>query len=213
MKKNRNFLGLAILVFALITSCGKMPQAEVDTAKAALDSLIAHGADKILADDFEDLQEKLDEVLEMVEKQGSKMFKSFGEAKDKLAGVVEDAAELEEKNDEKKAELLGEVDELMAEVGTINNDSKNMIPKTGNISAQQLVLRKDAYAVDAALEEIKTMLEENDLVVAMEKLEELKVEAERINADLKVIKPANSKPVKKPRTTSTTSGTLRPSKK
>jgi len=204
---------LAILVFALITGCGKMPQAEVDTAKAALDSLVAHGADKILADDFKDLQEKLDEVLELVEKQGSKMFKSFGEAKDKLAGVVEDATELEEKNDEKKAELSGEASELMAEIGTINNDSKNMIPKTGSISSQQLVLRKDAYAVDAALEEIKTMLNENDFVVALEKLEELKEEAKRINADLKVVKPASSKPVKKPRTTSTTSGTLKPSKK
>ncbi len=212
MKKNWNILGLAILIVALIIGCGKVPQEQVDTAKAAIDSLIAHGADKIMADEFADLQDDFDEAMEMVETQSSKMFKSFGDAKEKLADVIADAEELEEKNDEKKDELMEEIEELMEEIGTMNNDSKNMIPKTGNVSSKQLVLRKDAYAVDSDLEEINTMVEENDLVAAIEQLEELKEEAERINSELKAAQ-AGSKPVKKPRTTSTTGGTLKPSKK
>ncbi len=212
MKKNRKLLGLAILVIALIISCGKLPQTQIDTAKAALDSLIAHGADKILPEDFSVLQDNLDDALKMVEAQNSKMFKSFGDAKEKLAGVIDDAEDLAKKNDERKAALLEEIEDLIKEIGTINNDSKNMIPKTGNVTSQQLVLRKEAYAVDSSLDEIRTMVEENDLVVALEKLEELQKEAERINSELKVVK-TTTKPVKKPKTTSTTSGTLKPTKK
>ena len=203
---------MAILVIALIISCGKLPQTQIDTAKAALDSLIAHGADKILPEDFSVLQDNLDDALKMVEAQNSKMFKSFGDAKEKLEGVIDDAEDLAKKNDDRKAALLEEIEDLIEEIGTINNDSKNMIPKTGNVSSQQLVLRKEAYAVDSSLDEIRTMVEENDLVVALEKLEELQKEAERINSELKVVK-TTTKPVKKPKTTSTTSGTLKPTKK
>ena len=214
MKKNRYFLGMAILVIALIVSCGKAPQTEMDAAKVAIDTLIAHGADKILPEDFENLKRDMDDAMEMIQKQSSKMFKSYGEAKEKLAGVVEGAKDLMEKSDKKREEMMGEVRELMAEIGTINNDSKNMIPKTGSISSQQLALRKDAYAVDASVEEVKTMLNENDIVKALDKLKELKVEAERINAELKMVKTSSStKPVKKPKTTHTTSGSLKPSKK
>ena len=94
MKKNLNILGLAVFVIAMLIGCGKAPQAEVDTAKAAVDSLVARGADKILADEFTVVKGNLDEALKIVETQSSKMFKSFGEAKEKLAGVVKAAQEL-----------------------------------------------------------------------------------------------------------------------
>lgn len=212
MKKNGYLLGMAILVIALIFSCGKLPQAEIDAARAAIDSLVANGADKILTEDFEAIQNNLDDALEMIQEQSSKMFKSFGDVKEKLSGVVENSEGLIEKVNNKKEELMAEVRELMAEIGTINNDSKNMIPKTGKISAQQMILRKDAYAVDTALEDVKTMLDENDIIKALDKLKELKEEADRIYAELKVIQ-LNSKPVKKPSTTKTTGGKLSPVKK
>ena len=185
MKKNRYFLGVAILVVVLIISCGKTPQTEVDAVKAALDTLIAQGADKILAEDFEDLQNELDDALGMVQKQSSKMFKSFGEAKEKLSDVVVDANDLLEKMDKKREELMKEVRKFMAEIGTINTDNKNMLPKTGSISSQQLILRNEAYVVDTAIEEVKAMLNDDDIIKALDKLKELKAEAERINAELK----------------------------
>ena len=159
MKKNRYFLGVAILVVVLIISCGKTPQTEVDAAKAALDTLIAQGADKILAEDFE--------------------------AKEKLSDVVVDANDLLEKMDKKREELMKEVRKFMAEIGTINTDNKNMLPKTGSISSQQLILRNEAYVVDTAIEEVKAMLNDDDIIKALDKLKELKAEAERINAELK----------------------------
>jgi len=207
MKKNRNILGLAILMITLIISCGKMPQAEMDAAKAALDSLKAHGANLILPDEFDPLQKNLDDALALVNVQNSKTFKSFGEAKEKLVTVASDAAALEGKNTEKKAELMKKIDDLMEEVSTLNNDSKNRIPKTGNVSTTLRMLQKDAYAIDSALEEIKTMIEENDLIAALEKLEEVKEEAGKINSDVKAAATA-SRPAAKPRTTTTTTGQM-----
>ena len=215
MKKNLNILGLAVFIIAMLIGCGKAPQAEVDTAKAAVDSLIARGADKILADEFTVVNGDLDEALKIVETQSSKMFKSFGEAKEKLAGVVKAAQELDGEVAKKKAELMEDIEKMLDEIGTMNNDTKNMIPKSGKVSANLLILRKDAMAVDASLKEVTELVKENDLVVAQEKLEEIQKEAERISSEVKAaMTSSSSKPVvKKPKTTHTSSGSLKPMKK
>ena len=213
MKKNGIILGLAIVVIAFVSSCGKLPQTEIDAAKTTLDSLKAHGADLILPDEFAGVQKTMDDAMALVDVQNSKTFKSFGAVKEKLAAVITDAAALEGKNAEKKAELMKEIDEIMEAVTTMNNDTKNMIPKSGNVSSTLRMLQKDAQALDTSLQDIKTMIEGNDLIAALEKLKEVKTEAERINSDVKSAIAAHKPVVKKPNTTSTTSGQSRPMKK
>jgi len=214
MKKNWNILAMAILVVALSVSCGKAPQAEIDAAKAAVDSLKAHGADKIMAEEFTPIQTSLDEAMKSVDEQNSKTFKSYGDAKTKLTEVTTNAAALEPKVAEKKAELMKQVDGLSTEITELNNKTKNMIPSS-NLNAKWLGLQNDATAVDASMTEIKAMVEENDLIAAITKLEETKKEAEEVNDEVKdaskTSKPAPA--VKKPTGKTTSGGSFSAKKK
>ena len=212
MKKNRNLIGLAVLLIAILVSCGKMPQAEHDAAQAVMDSLKAHKADVYLADEFEEFEEVYENAMESVKAQESKTFKSYGDAKEQLQEAAAMGEELLEQNTEKEAELREEVEDLYEEAYELNNDNKNNIPKRGGASTV-MAFQKDVNAIASDLEEVKEILDEDgNLMEALDLANEALEEAEDVSSKL-ASAVATSKPAKKPKTTHSSSMSLKPTKK
>ncbi len=64
----RLFFGLATTgLILLVSSCGKIPQAEIDATRAAIDSAKAIGAEQYLPGDYIALQDSMAAVLEKIE--------------------------------------------------------------------------------------------------------------------------------------------------
>jgi len=203
---------MAIFVAALVVSCGKMPQAAIDTAKSAVDSLKAHGADKIMPEEFSSIQTSLDDVMKNVQEQSSKTFKSFGDAKTKLVEIATNATALESKVAEKKAELMTKIEEMTKDIVEVNNDIKNKIPRT-NLNAKWLGFQNEATAIDASMTEIKALVAENDLLAAITKLEETKKEAEELSDEVASAAKTTKPTAAKPKTEKTVGGSFGAKKK
>ncbi|HSH19826.1 MAG TPA: hypothetical protein VLA03_05215, partial [Draconibacterium sp.] len=101
---------LSIVASTLIfTSCAKAPQAEIDASKAALEQAKAAQADLYVESDFLAVQDSMNAVMVEIEAQSSKLFKSYGRSKEKLAVVATQATELVAKTDARKEEIKSEV--------------------------------------------------------------------------------------------------------
>jgi PBP1b-binding outer membrane lipoprotein LpoB len=104
------FYVLSIVAATLIfTSCAKAPQAEIDAAKAALEQAKTAQADLYVEADFLAVQDSLNAVMVEIEAQSSKLFKSYGNTKEKLVVITTQATELVAKTDVRKEEIKTEV--------------------------------------------------------------------------------------------------------
>ncbi len=75
------FLGLTAF---LLTSCSKVPQAEIDAANAAIEQAKTAGADVYVHENFVALQDSLKSVMVSIESQKSKFIKNYSTAKEHL---------------------------------------------------------------------------------------------------------------------------------
>jgi hypothetical protein len=212
MKKNRILFGLAVVMIALIAGCGKMPQAEFDAAKAAMDSLKAHGADIYLPVEFQNFQKVYDGAMDMINTQNSKTFKSYGKAKEGLLEAVRLAEEVGKANDLKKGELLDELKDVFEDASDANNENKNLIPNKGG-SSKVMAFQKDVEAIDNDLMEVKKIIEEDgNLMEGLELAKKALEESEDLGKNI-ASAVAASKPVKRPATTKTSSASFSAKKK
>ncbi len=103
--KKVNLLSLVVLLVLMLSSCGKYPQAEIDSAKAVVDSAKMAQVDKYLPDQFGAIQDSLNSAIEKAEKEKSKMFKNFGDVTKKLQEVTEMAKKAISEVEAKKARI------------------------------------------------------------------------------------------------------------
>ena len=113
-------MGLAaVAMVAVLSSCGKTPQAEIDAANAAIEAAKTAEAAVYLPAEFAAVQDSLNAVMTEIAAQESKLFKKFGPAKAKLASVVTLANQVAANTATKKEEVKGEVANLMTSIKTV----------------------------------------------------------------------------------------------
>lgn len=147
MKKSP-LLILSVIFLLALTSCDKVPQAEMDQARAAVESARSTGAEIYAPESFFALQDSLDAAVAMVESQQSNLFKNFDNARTKLASVAGMAATVSQETEITKNALREEIESILNEVTALLEENKQLVtaaPK-GKEGA-------------AALEEIKTEIE------------------------------------------------------
>ena len=84
--------GIVLVGMALVfASCQKYPQAEVDAAKAAVETAKQAQANLYVASEYTALQDSLSMVLNAVEAQKSKLFKNYKKEVVKLTATAETA--------------------------------------------------------------------------------------------------------------------------
>lgn len=188
MKKIFSISALVVVLALVLTGCGKYPQAEIDAAKAAVDSAKMVEVDRYLPDQFAAIQDSLNSAIQKAEEAKSKLFKNYGEAKQKLQAVVELAKQARANVDAKKNEVKQEVENFLNEIDQLINEDKDLLKKApkgkeGKAALEQM--QAELTAVENTVAEAKGLYDKGDYIGAKEKLMPAKEKAASINSELK----------------------------
>lgn len=188
----KKFFGLGLLALGLtiiLSSCGKLPQVEIDAANAAIDSAKMAGADVYLADEFMAIQDSLKSAMEKVEKQQSKfMFRNYDEASKQLQEVKVLADQAVQNAVIKKDQVKEKVQAALKEVTTLVAENKELIAKApkgkeGKAALEQM--QNELSVIETTLAESTTLFNSGDYMAAKEKIMAAKEKASSINSELK----------------------------
>jgi hypothetical protein len=185
------FYVLTIAVAALMfTGCAKAPQAEIDAAKAALEQAKAAQADLYVESDFLAVQDSLNAVMVEIEAQSSKLFKSYGKAKEKLVVVTTQATELVAKTDVRKEEIKAEVATVEAATLALIEENNALVAKApkGKEGKEAIeAIKLDLTTITTSVSEVGGLLASGDLLGAQTKVNAAKQKATDINTELKTV--------------------------
>ena len=187
--KNRFFLMVAtVAAVALMTSCGKVPQANIDAAVAAIDSAKTMQADVYLPTEFAALNDSLTVINQAVEAQKSKLFKSYKDVKVKADGLTALAGEVAGKAVVKKEEVKAEAEAQMAQSATLLEENKALIAKAPKGKEGKAVLdeiKGEVTVIEASLAEAKTLFDAGtNYMQVLDKVKAANEALTAINAEL-----------------------------
>jgi len=187
--KNKVLMGLAIIAMvAVLTSCGKKPQAEIDAATAAIEAAKTAEAAVYLPAEFAAVQDSLNAVMTEIAAQESKLFKKFGPAKTKLASIVTLANQVAANTATKKDEVKGEVANVMTSIKTVIEENGKLIPKLPRGKEGAAVIEQikaDVATVDAAVVEAQGLFDKGSYMDALNKINAANEKATALNTEVK----------------------------
>lgn len=188
----KKIFGLSLFILSLsfvLTSCGKLPQTEIDTAKAVVDSATTVGADKYLPEEFMAIQDSLKSALEIVEAQKSKfLFKNFDVATKKLQEVKAMADQAIANTEVKKVQVKEEAQAALVVLDSVLTEDKALIvkaPKGKEGKAALDEITAELTVVEGAVAETNSLIESGDFIGARDKVVAAKEKAIAINTELK----------------------------
>jgi hypothetical protein len=190
MKKSL-FAKLAVLgaVVVLFTSCAKVPQVDIDNAKAAIEAAKAAEANRYVPADFNKAQDTLNAALAAVENQKSKfaLFRSYKESKKLLVSTVNLANKAKENAAIRKEQVKQEVMQSLTDAQTLVTEIKELItkaPKGKEGKAALEAIQADLALVEASLTEVTTLANNGDYLTAQDKVNAAKVKATSLKTEL-----------------------------
>ena len=191
LKMKKNFIILTLSVVLLIFSgCGKIPQAEIDAAKAAIENAKVSQADLFLESDFLALQDSLNAAVAVVEAQKSKVFGGFSEVKSKLSDISTKAAELVTKTETRKEEIKGEITAAQASVAALLEENVKLLgsaPKGKEGKEALEAIKLDIEGISSSVAEVPALLSGGDILSAHTKIKAAQEKATEINTELKTV--------------------------
>ncbi len=177
----------AVSLAVLFSSCGKVPQTELDAANAAIEQAKAIGADVYVPADFAALQDSMNAVTEQLEVKKGSLFASFGNEKAQLTEITEMAAATETKTGERKQEVILEIETVQAEVTSILAQNAELLTKTlkgkEGVAAQEAI-KSESTLIETSVAEVETLVANNDLLTALDKAKAAKEKSLAINTEL-----------------------------
>lgn len=189
--KKRVLMGLAVIsMVAVLTSCGKKPQAEIDAVNAAIEAAKTAEATTYLPAEFAALQDSLNAVMTAITAKESKMFKNFKTEVAKLAEVTTLANTVTANVAAKKEEVKAEVANMMTSIKTVIDENATLIPKLPRGKEGAAVIEQikaDVATVDAAVAEAQGLFDKGSFMDAMNKIKAAKEKADGLNAEVKEV--------------------------
>jgi hypothetical protein len=187
--KKKFLLVLATVSIALVmSSCGKIPQAEIDAANAAVADAKAGGAETYVPEEFTGLQDSLRIALENVEVQKSKLFRKYSVPKQQLIAVATLAGTVKQNTETRKAAVKEEITTLTTEITALQTENKDLLKKAprGKEGAAALdAIKNDIAGIETSLTESSTLVASGDFMAADYKIKAAKEKATEINNELK----------------------------
>ncbi len=186
--KNKFVLGFVMIsVVVLLSSCAKVPQAELDTLNAAIEDARATGADVFLPTEFAAMQDSMNAINTMVEEQKGKMFGNFKAVSAKVAELSATAAVVKGNVDARKVEVKNEIDMLMVEVSTMIGTAKGLVtqaPRGKEGAAAVEAIKTEIGVVETAVNEAAGKLANGDLMGTLDQLKAAKDKVTAITTEL-----------------------------
>ena len=189
--KNKVLMGLAaIMMVAVLSSCGKKPQAEIDAANAAIEAARTAEAAVYVPEEFSALQDSLNAVMAAITAKESKLFKNFGVETEKLAQVATLDSTVSANAATKKEEVKAEAANLLTSIKAVIEENAKLIPKLprGKEGAEVIEqIKADVATVDAAVVEAQGLFDNGSFMDAMNKIKAAKEKADGLNAEVKEV--------------------------
>lgn len=201
--KNKVLLGLAaIAMVAILSSCGKKPQAEIDATNAAITAAQTAEAAVYVPAEFTAVQDSMKAVMADITAQDSKLFKKFGPSKAKLASTLTLANKVAADAAAKKDEVKKEVETLLTDTKAVCDENVTLMKKAprGKEGAAVLeAMKTDMSAIDASCTEAQGLYDKGTYMDAYNKIKAAKDKADGINTELKdaIAKVSGKKPAAK----------------
>jgi hypothetical protein len=187
--KNKILLGLAaVAMVAILASCGKVPQAEIDATNAAIAAAQAAEANVYLPADFAALQDSMNAINAAVEAQKGKLFKKFAPVKEQLARTLAAANQVTANAAVKKDEVKKEAETLLNDIKAVVAENAKLLPKLPKGKEGAAVIEQikaDLGTVDASVVEAQGLFDKGTYMDALNKIKAAKEKADSLNAEIK----------------------------
>ena len=191
------FSGIAVLfMLVFVTSCGQYPQAELNSAKAALDSAREAGADIYVSEDFNAAIDSFNVASLLVEEQKARFFSNYENAKLKLAEVSTVAEGLIAKTAERKEEFRQQAVAAISQLDVLVKEDLELLvqaPKGKEGAAALEAIKSELGVLETALAEANKLIESGDFTSATDKANAAYEKALTINEELKTAIARSSK--------------------
>jgi hypothetical protein len=187
--KNKVLMGLAaIAMVAFLSSCGKVPQAQIDATNAAIAAAQTAEAATYVPAEFAAVQDSMKAIMADVEAQKSKLFKKFGPAKLKLDATLALANQVAANAAVKKEEVKKEAEATLTEIKGVIEENGTLMKKAprGKEGAAVLEQMKTEMAtIEASVAEAQAAYDKGAFMDALNKVKAAKERATGINTELK----------------------------
>jgi hypothetical protein len=187
--KNKILMGLAaVAMVAFLSSCGKVPQAQIDATNVAIDSAKAVEASVYVPAELAAVMDSMKAVTAAVEVQNGKMFKNFKAVKVTLDKTIVLARKVSADAVAKKAEVKKEVETLLTDIKVVvaQNVKYMKAAPRGKEGAQVLEqMKAEMTTIDASIVEAQGMFDKGAYMDALNKVKAAKDSADKINGELK----------------------------
>jgi len=189
--KNKILTGLAaVLMVAVLSSCGKKPQAEIDAANAAIEAAKTAEAAVYVPAEFTGVQDSLNAVMAAITAKESKLFKNFKAETEKLAQVVTLANTVAANAATKKEEVKAEAANLLTSIKTVIEENGKLIPKLPRGKEGAAVIEQikaDVATVDATVVEAQGLFDKGSFMDALNKVKAADEKAKALNTEVKEV--------------------------
>ena len=182
-------MGLAaIAMVAFLSSCGKVPQTEIDATNAAIAAAQAAEANVYVPAEFTALQDSMNVITAAVETQKSKLFKKFGPIKEKLASTLTLANTVAANAATKKEEVKKEAETLLNDIKAVIEENGKLIlkaPKGKEGAAVIEQIKADMVTINTSVADAQALYDKGTYMDALNKIKAAKEKADGINTELK----------------------------
>jgi predicted small lipoprotein YifL len=187
--KRKILMGMAVIAMvAVLSGCGKKPQAEIDATNAAIEAAKAAEANVYLPDEFAAVQDSMNAVMAAIETKEGKLFKGMAAEKEKLTAVTVLANEVAGKVAARKEEVKTEAETLLNDIKTVLDENTKLVPKLPKGKEGAAVIEQikaDLANVDAAVAEAQGSYDKGAFMDALNKIKAAKEKADALNAEIK----------------------------
>lgn len=187
--KNRLFLSFAVVIMAIVaTSCGKMPQENMDAAKTAVEAAKTAQADVYMAPEFKAIEDSLAVVMQGIEAENSKFMKNFDGFKASLETLTAQAEAMTAAVPAKKEAVKAEAEAAVAATKSAIDATKELLAKApkgkeGKAALEQI--SNELNVITTTVGEIETsMAADVNYVEVLDKLNAAQKSVADINAEL-----------------------------
>jgi len=178
-----------VLVLVMLVGCQKPPQADIDTAKAALDGARAAEATDYAPDSLkaaEDSQAQLDAELKAQEQKFA-LFRSYKKATEIAQATKAAGEKAAEDAKAKKEQVKGEAQTLITEAKAALDEAKALLekaPKGKGTQADLEMLKADLMGVESAINESQNSFNAEKYLDAKSKAEAAKTQAGTVKTSI-----------------------------
>jgi uncharacterized protein YicC (UPF0701 family) len=187
--KNKVLMGLAAIVMvAVLSSCGKKPQAEIDATNAAIEAAKTAEAPVYLPAEFAAVQDSMNAIMADVAAQESKLFKKFGPAKVKLEATLALANQVAANAAVKKEEVKKETEASMTAIKAVITENLDLMKKAPRGKEGAAVLEQiktEMATIEASVVEAQGLYDKGSYMDALNKVKAANERAVGINTELK----------------------------